>query len=249
MNCKNCGSPLKPTDKFCTACGSGVENASVQPEITEAPEPVVQENNQQPVEPKKEKSNVAVIIVIILILAIAGAILFFVFKGDKDGDKPKEPNNNQQQNNNQNNNQNNQSENTFTLGGFTFTIPEGYSLEIKDGSHFLMNYSNQVSLFLVDVFGYGFDYYKTNVTAVKGVIESEEGVKVSGYDFKTINGKEVLIFKGTITKDGMEITFAEVFGSVSSSKTVQIIFYQYGTTPLENCLNDIVNLILTAKVA
>lgn len=89
MNCKNCGIPLTPGDKFCKNCGAPVVSEPVQQPMMEQPtqtppimneqpvnippimdQTVQQPRNNQPYDnmPKKNKNPLVVIMIIILVL-------------------------------------------------------------------------------------------------------------------------------------------------------------------------------------
>jgi chaperonin cofactor prefoldin len=76
--CKNCGSPLKPQDKFCEACGRPIEVEEPAAPVYEAPPaaPVAPKYAAPPAAPYKKRSNVPVIILscILAVVLIGSAI-------------------------------------------------------------------------------------------------------------------------------------------------------------------------------
>ena len=76
--CKNCGSPLKPQDKFCEACGRPIEVEKPAEPVYKAPPaaPVAPKYAAPPAAPYKKRSNVPVIILscILAVVLIGSAI-------------------------------------------------------------------------------------------------------------------------------------------------------------------------------
>lgn len=93
MRCKNCGTELSDSDKFCLKCGTAVDATEVvnAPTVSVQPinqYPAAEAESSAPAEPAavkaekapKKKGKVIGILVAVLVLAIAGVVGFFVLK-------------------------------------------------------------------------------------------------------------------------------------------------------------------------
>ena len=204
--------PIAPAAESAPAVEPAIEPAPATPVVetpvvTEPiapaaePAPAVEQvaaNQTAPVEPAQsvapantKSGNKALFIVgvVVLSLIIVGLIVFIIIKLTSSSSTPQvsggtpTPETTAQQVSNSN---------TQTIGGYTFTIPNGYTSEIKE--EYLMVVDNAKTMgFIIAPIEYDYDQLTTQVDELKKVFE-EDGSTVTKMDKKTYGDIEHLLF-------------------------------------------------------
>ena len=253
MYCKNCGSQLKDGDKFCQNCGvaigdSPMENISNdtnlnQEEISNEPVETNAEVNATPVYnqpvnneavPAKKSNALFIVIIVILVFAVGGLILYIVLK-----DEPK-PNNPVP-----NNPAPNSVETTKTLkyGGYEFVVPAGFEISEKDG---YTGFSNSEMVILINqIIDSPYETVKAiNLNTLKSKLETNSGMRVTAYDYRTIGSKELIYFYGSL--DGTNV--AVILSALDENNTIEFDC-ALNNNSLDSVLTKSLEIINSAKKA
>ena len=202
--------------------------------------------NQQPQgynqnqQPEKKGGSGFIIVVIILVLAIVGVVLYLLLKNDN-VETPPTPNPDTTQ-----------TEPVVSTSeviesdGYQFTVLNGYTKKPFSAGEMMINTQTRVAIWPLAHRYYPFTNYKNAISKLKSDLE-QEGIKITKYEVKTIDGVELLIFYGTTTYEGTKVSILDVFNSIGTSDTGEYILYSYTSKSAKNFINDVVAVAKSAK--
>ena len=168
-----------------------------------------------PEQPPKKKGNVLfTVIVVVLLLAIVGLVVAFVLNNKKEDPKKEEPNitnKDPQEDPNMKDpvdkpDEPVSSSNTYELGGYKFTFPEGYKVQATANYLDVLDnrQANQYRLVVDNWYSYE-DYFAENATIEQEMVK-EYTWKVTDRGEKTIGNKTWYVVTGTV--ENLYLTYA-----------------------------------------
>lgn len=207
MKCQFCGTENQAGTQYCCGCGSKIGNTPISNNGQYyVPQPNVGYNNYPP------KKNTGLIVTIVLLICVivgltAFGLWYFVIRdGDsstkeeivekKDDDKPvdkpvDEPND---------------SNETFELSGYTFTVPKGWTTGIYEEKRYI-----QDSERVIMVMSYPLDYntlieYKDSF--IDGLVN--QGFNIDTFTTRKMDGIDFILVTGSISNTGFGYMFADI---------------------------------------
>lgn len=264
MNCKNCGAPLNPTDKFCQNCGMVVDgttntetlnptgnqgvpnpiaNGSVQ---TMNPNPNMATPNQtmqQPMPgfnstngftPKQKNNSLIMIIMGVVIVILLVIVVVLAVTGTKK-EETKAPTTEEQDTTTPTNTENTNTS-TIYLSGYSFKIPNTYIQEYSsDGGIEL--YSDDVAMYMSVMSGYSLS--QVDLDGTKANIEAD-GYTVVEAKEETYGDANMMMFAIDLSGDRRIVAYADLPNSSLLYIEIVNISGEFDYDTLENVAAPIV---------
>ncbi len=264
MNCKNCGAPLNPTDKFCQNCGmvvdgttntetlnptgnQGVSNPMVNDSVQTmnpnpnmpTPNPTMQQpmpgfNSTNGFAPKPKNNSLIMIIMGVVIAILLVIVVVLAVTGTKK-EETKAPTTEEQETTTPTNTENTNTS-TIYLSGYSLKIPNTYIQEYSsDGGIEL--YSDDVAMYLAVISNANFS--QVDLNGIKANIEAEGYTVVEAKEaqYEDVN---MAVFAIDLSGDRRLVAYAELPNNSVLAIELVNISGEFDYDTLENVVAPIV---------